>query len=114
MAAPVDPRPQVEAAIAAYVRAIESRDLGQVKSVYANLTPRQEQGWRDFFANTQNLKVSFRLTGTPRIGDATAQVTVAATYDFLPKGTRTRQQQPVQFEAALERAGAAWRIVSIQ
>lgn len=113
-AAPVDPRPQVEAAIAAYVRAIESRDLAQVKSVYSNLTPRQEQGWRDFFQNTQNLKVSYRISGTPRIGDANALVSVAATYDFLPKGTRTRQQQPVQFEATLERSGATWRIVTIQ
>jgi hypothetical protein len=114
VAAPVDLRPPVEAAIAAYARALESRDLAQVKSVYSNLTPRQEQGWRDFFQNTQNLKVSYRISGTPRIGDANALVSVAATYDFLPKGTRTRQQQPVQFEASLERSGSTWRIVTIQ
>src|SRR5437899_6046474 len=50
---PVDPRPQIEQAIADYARALESRDLSEVRRAYPGLTPAQQQGWKDLFQSAR-------------------------------------------------------------
>src|SRR6266576_4706764 len=56
----VDPRPAIESAIAAYARALETRDIGEVRRAYPGLTSAQQQGWEDLFRASRSLKA--RLT----------------------------------------------------
>jgi len=59
---PADPRVQIETTIAAYARALESRDAGQVRRVYPGLSASQQRGWEDFFKAVRNLKADLRVT----------------------------------------------------
>jgi serine/threonine protein kinase len=108
---PVDPGPLIDAAIAAYGRALESADVAQVRRAYPGMTTQQEQTWRDFFKNAKNLKVALRVTNKTPSGDS-ADADVDATFQFVLQGKA--QTQPLHFHATLARSGAAWRITAIQ
>src|SRR5207244_9359078 len=47
--APVDPRPDIQKVIDDYARALESRDVGQVRRAYPGLTSGQQQSGQEFF-----------------------------------------------------------------
>src|SRR3989442_13181535 len=78
-AGPVDPRPQIEQAIADYARALESRDLSEVRRAYPGLTPAQQQGWKDLFQSARRLKASLTVTAVEVFG-ATAYGIVTRVY----------------------------------
>src|SRR3989440_594857 len=59
---PVDPRPDIQKVIDDYARALESRDVGQVRRAYPGLTSPQPQSWQGFFQSVRKLKAG--LTGT--------------------------------------------------
>ena len=110
-AAPENPRPLIEAAIEGYARALESRDVQQVRRAYPGLTPQQAQVWRDFFGMVSDLKVDLAIKQLQITGDvAEAQVEGLSQYT---QGRRP-QRQPVSFHATLDRASGAWRIASIR
>jgi len=110
-AAPENPRPLIEAAIQGYARALESRDVQQVRRAYPGLTPQQAQQWRDFFGMVSDLKVDLAIKQLQITGDvAEAQVEGLSQY---VQGRRP-QRQPVSFHATLDRASGAWRIASIR
>jgi hypothetical protein len=106
-----NPRPLIEAAIQGYARALESRDVQQVRRAYPGLTPQQAQVWRDFFAMVSDLKVDLAIKQMQITGDvAEAQVEGLSQYTQ----SRRPQRQPVSFHATLDRASGAWRIASIR
>ena len=109
--APENPRPLIEAAIQAYGRALESRDVQQVRRAYPGLTPQQAQVWRDFFGMVSDLKVDLAIRQLEITGDiAEAQVEGLSQYTQ----NRRPQRQPLGFHATLDRASGAWRIASIR
>jgi len=74
-AVPENPRPLIEGAIQGYARALESRDVQQVRRAYPGLTPQQAQVWRDFFGMVSDLKVDLAIKQLQITGDvAEAQV----------------------------------------
>jgi uncharacterized protein YjdB len=108
---PENPRTLIEGAIQAYARALESRDVQQVRRAYPGLTPQQAQVWRDFFGMVSDLKVDLAIKQLQITGDvAEAQVEGLSQYT---QGRRP-QRQPVSFHATLDRASGAWRIASIR
>jgi len=109
--APENPRPLIEAAIQGYARALESRDVQQVRRAYPGLTPQQAQQWRDFFGMVTDLKVDLAIKQLQITGDvAEAQVEGFSQYTQ----SRRPQRQPVSFHATLDRSSGAWRIASIR
>ena len=111
VAPPENPRPLIEAAIQAYARALESRDVQQVRRAYPGLTPQQAQVWRDFFAMVSDMKVDLAIKQLQITGDvAEAQV---EGFNQYVQGRRP-QRQPVSFHATLDRTSGAWRIASIR
>jgi hypothetical protein len=110
-AAPENPRPLIDGAIQGYARALESRDVQQVRRAYPGLTPQQAQVWRDFFAMVNDLKVDIAIKQLQITGDvAEAQVEGLSQY----VQNRRPQRQPMSFHATLERTSGAWRIASIR
>ncbi len=106
----VDPRPEIERALDAYRRAIESRDLAQLRAAYPGMSADQERAWRVFFGNVTELSAALKMQDLQVSGDR-AQANVAGTYDFR---SRTRQTQHVAFLAAFERGAAGWRLMTIK
>ena len=109
--APENPRPLIEGAIQAYARAIESRDVQQVRRAYPGLTQQQTQVWRDFFGMVSDLKVDVAIKQLQITGDnAEAQVEGVSQY----VQNRRQQRQPMTFHATLDHSSGTWRISSIR
>jgi hypothetical protein len=109
--APENPRPLIEAAIQGYARALESRDVQQVRRAYPGLTAQQAQVWRDFFGMVSALKVDLAIKQLQISGDV-AEAEVEGTNQYVQ--SRRPQRQPIAFHATLERSSGSWRITSIQ
>ena len=101
----------IETAIQTYARALESRDVGQVRRAYPGLTTQQAQVWRDFFGMVNDLKVDVAIKQLQITGDV-AEAQVEGFSDFVQN--RRPQRQPMIFHATLERTSGAWRIASVR
>jgi len=108
--APLDPGPLIDAAIASYARALETKDMAQVRRANSGMSTRQEQDLVSFFKDVKNLKVSLRVTNKTVTGD-TAEADVEGTYQFVLD--RQDRGQPVRLHVTLVRAGTSWRITAI-
>jgi hypothetical protein len=108
---PENSRPLIDAAIQGYARALESRDVQQVRRAYPGLSAQQAQVWRDFFGMVNDLKVDLAIKQLQITGDV-AEAQVEGTSQFTQN--RRAQQQPMSFHATLERTSGAWRISSIR
>jgi hypothetical protein len=109
---PADPRGQIELVIAEYARALESRDLGQVRRAYPGLTASQQQGWQDFFRSVRALKATLSVTSVNVLSDGSADVSVIGVYEFVNATTGRLERRPVTFRAILvaEQVPPAWRL----
>ncbi len=108
---PPDPRPQIDAAIVAYARALEAQDINAVKRVAPGLSAQSVQNLRAFFKEVRNLKVTLHVQHADVSGQS-ALVDVTGTYEFLQGGTY--QNQPVSFRAALEHGADGWHITGFK
>jgi serine/threonine-protein kinase len=109
--APVDPRPQIERAIATYAEAVQARDLAAVRRIAPGLSPERLQGLRDFFQVVRDLRVSFRVGHVDLRGES-AQADVTFNYDYVHDGKNVNQA--AAFRATLERGTDGWRITALQ
>jgi len=112
VAPPVDPRVQIEAAIANYARALESRDTAQVRRANPGLTAAQEKGWEDLFKAVRNLKATLRVA-TIDVKSGTADVLVNALYEFDNATTGRVERRPGTFHASFVSDSAGWRLNAI-
>lgn len=101
----------IEAVIQSYGRALESRDVGEVRRVYPALSAQQAQVWRDFFATVTDLNVELAISQLQITGDV-AEAQVEGSSQFMQ--SRRAQRQPMTFHATLERVSETWRITSIR
>jgi serine/threonine-protein kinase len=103
---------EIGAVVDAYARAIESRDMAELKRVYATITSDQASAFSDFFKSTRSLRAALAVKSLQVDGNkATARV--AGTYEFTTSAGRS-QQQPVAFDADLRRDGGAWKLVAVR
>jgi hypothetical protein len=107
-----DARADIDAAIARYARAIESRDVAAIRRVYPGLTADQQRGFEQFFEAARKVDVTFRVASVE--GSATsAEARVTGTYQYESSSGRV-ERQPVSFVATLRRDGTTWRLVSLR
>ena len=98
-------------AVAAYARALESRDVASVRRAYPGITPTQAQGWEQFFSTLRSLRVNFSINGLEVSGNS-ADARLVGTYDYVTENGKTAQQ-PVSFQASFRREGSAWQLMSV-
>ena len=110
---PADPRAQIEAQVAAYARALESRDANQVRRAYPGLSTRQQHVWEDFFKAVRNLKANLSVT-TVDVNGATAEAVVNGVYEFDNSTTGRFERRPVTFRASFVSDSAGWRLRTIR
>jgi Protein kinase domain/Bacterial Ig-like domain (group 2)/zinc-ribbon domain len=101
----VDTRTAIEGLVAAYARALESKDINEVRKAYPGMTAQQEAAFRQSLPATEQARLT--VQSIEDNGDvATAQVT--GTYVFL--NGRRRDTVPASFQATFERVNGAWRL----
>ena len=101
----------IAAAVGAYARALESRDLGTVRRAYPGITPAQAQGWEQFFSTLRSLRVNLSVNGLEVTG-STAEARLVGAYDYVTEAGKAAQQ-PVSFQATFRREGSAWQLMSV-
>jgi len=98
--------------IDSYARAIESRDMSQLRRVYGMITSDQASAFSEFFSSTRTLRALLAVKSVQVDGNrATAQV--AGTYEFTTTAGRA-QQQPVTFQADLRHEAGSWKLVAVR
>ncbi len=111
--ADADPRPEIEAVVAEYATAIESRSTARIRRANPGLTDAQEQDWRQFFEAVGAVQVTLRIQQLQVSGDA-AEAALEGTYVFENSTTRRTERQPVAIRMALRKTGGAWRVQGIR
>ena len=106
-------RVEIEAAIAAYAEALESRNLAHVRAAYPGLTPQQAQELGTFLQKTKDLRARLKMTALDRDGDR-ADATVEGTYEYQDLETGRTERLSVSLHATLRSDGSGWRLVSIR
>jgi serine/threonine-protein kinase len=98
--------------IETYARAIESRDMGQLRHVYSTINGDQASAFADFFSSTRALRAVLAVKSLQVDGDrATAHV--AGTYEFTTTAGRA-QRQPVTFQAEFRHDGGSWKLIALR
>jgi len=112
-AAPVaNPSAEIEAAVAAYARAIESRDVAEVRRAYPGITPAQASGFEQFFATIRSLRAAFSVSSLD-VNGATAEGKLAGTYDYLTNAGKS-ERQSVTFQATFRHDANGWKLASVR
>jgi serine/threonine-protein kinase len=103
---------EISSVIDAYARAIESRDIGELRRVYPAITGDQAAAFSDFFKSTRTLRASLAVKSS-RVDGNRGTARVAGTYEFTTTAGRNQQQQ-VTFDAELRREGGSWKLVAVR
>jgi len=111
--APKDPRPDIQKVIDIYARALESRDLDQVRHSYPGLTAGQQQSWKGFFESIRNLKADLTVTAVSYNG-LSAEAIVSGVYAYDNASTGRSERRPVTFRAVLAVDSTGWRLMTIR
>jgi len=102
----------IAAVIAAYGRALEARDIAELRRVYPSMTADQARAFDDLFHATRSLQVSLSVTSLQVDGNS-ADAQVSGTYAFVNTRGET-ERQPMSFHATLRRDGNAWALTAIR
>jgi len=103
---------EIGAVIDAYARAIESRDMGELRHAYTAITTEQSRAFSEFFASTRTLRATLSVKNVHVDGE-TAMASVSGVYDFTTTSGRSQQQQ-VNFQTELRRDGGAWKLTAVR
>ena len=110
--APANPRPEIESVIGAYARAIESRNIAELRRIYPTMSADQRRAFEDFFRSTRSLRAALAVTDL-QVDGATAEARLAGTYEYITTAGTT-ERQPVSFRATLQNDAGAWKLVAVR
>ncbi len=120
-AAPADTRADraaaeagINAALAEFARALESRRIAEVRRVYPGMTAQQDQQWRELLESRDVTQLTAKISRTtaPTISGNAAEVAFALALSFrTPSGGRAVQD--VTYRATLTREASSWRLGSL-
>jgi hypothetical protein len=103
---------EIESAVAAYARAIESRDIAEVRRAYPGITAAQASGFEQFFTTVRSLRASFSVSSLDVTGSS-AEGKLAGTYEYLTTAGKS-ERQAVTFQATFRRDVAGWKLASVR
>ena len=113
---PATPAPdnaaEIGRVVAAYARAMESRDVAELRRAYPGMTPDQQSGFEQFFRSTRSIRATLAV-GSVDINAPNADAHVTGTYEYVTSSGET-QRQPVSFRAVLRRDAGVWRLMSVR
>jgi predicted Ser/Thr protein kinase len=109
---PDNPRPAITAVVGEYARAIGTRQVAEIRRVYAEMTPQQQSAWESFFSSVRSMTATFDITSLD-VSGATAVARLAGVYEYVTRTGRS-DRQPVSVEATLQREGERWRLLTVR
>ena len=109
---PADPRVEIKALIADYARALESRDVNEVRRVYPGLTSPEQETLRQFFASVPELKAGLTINRLV-IAGASADVLVNGVYEYVDAKTGRSRRDTTTFRATVVQDSTGWHLTSI-
>jgi hypothetical protein len=93
--------------IQAYVKAINAKDIDQLRALYPGMPPDQERQWRDLFRD--EVKELSATVGDIRVAPGAApQADFTLALTFRPQGSKA-QTFRLSNHAAIRQAGAGWQ-----
>jgi serine/threonine-protein kinase len=110
--APENPRPAIAGIVGAYARAIGTREVAEVRRVYPDMTPAQQEAWESFFSSVRSMTATFDIASL-NVDGATAVAHLTGVYEYVTRTGRS-ERQAVSLNATLVREGEGWRIRSIR
>ncbi len=110
---PHDAKVDIQKVIDDYARALESRDMEQVRHAYPGLTAAQQQSWQGFFGSVRNLKAGLTVTAVRFMG-LTAEAIVSGVYEYDNAGTGRGERRPVTFRALMAVDSTGWHITTVR
>jgi serine/threonine-protein kinase len=103
---------QIAAVVAAYARALESRDIAELRRVYPSMTAEQRRAFEEFFRSTRSLDAALSVSGL-QVDGSTAEAQLTGTFNYVTTAGVT-ERRPVSFRAALRREGSSWTLVAVR
>ena len=110
---PADPRVEIKALIADYARALESRDLAEVRRVYPGLTSTEQATFSQFFESVTDLKAGLTINRLI-IAGGSADVFVSGVYEYRDTKTGRSRRDTTTFRATLVQDSTGWHLTSIR
>jgi hypothetical protein len=103
---------QVAAVVAAYARALESRDIDELRRVYPSMSAAQRSAFEDFFRSTRSLRAALSVSEL-QIDGSSADAQLVGSFNYITSAG-VAEQRPVSFRAALRRDGTVWKLVAVR
>ena len=103
---------EIQAAVQAYARAIDSRDIAELRRANPGLTDDQQHSFDLFFRNVRTLHTSLAVLSSTVNGN-TAEAQLSGTYDYETADGQSHHQQE-RFVATLHRDGGAWKLAAVR
>ena len=107
-----NPRDEINGVVAAYARAIESRDIGAVRRAYPGITSDQARGFEQFFQSARSINVTFRVNDLDVSGNS-ADARLVGSYQYVGSDGKS-ERQPVSFSASLRNDSGSWRLIAVR
>jgi serine/threonine protein kinase len=109
---PADPRAEIKALLADYARALESRDVNEVRRVYPGLTAVEQETFRQFFQSVPELKAALTINRLVVAGGS-ADAIVNGVYEYVDAKTGRGRRDTTTFRATLVQDSTGWHLSSI-
>ena len=107
-----NPAAEINQVVAAYARAIESRDIATLRRAYPGMTDAQRSAFEGFFRDTRSLNASLGVSGL-EVNGSTAEARLTGTYEFVTS-SGTPERRPVSFRASLVNEGGVWKLMMVR
>jgi hypothetical protein len=110
---PADPRVEIKALIGDYARALESRDLAEIRRVYPGLTSAEQATFTQFFESATDLKAGLTINRLI-IAGGTADAFVSGVYEYRDTRTGRTRRDTTTFRATLVQDSTGWHLTAIR
>lgn len=108
----VNPSVEIYAVVANYARAIETRDIAEVRRAYPGATQQQLDGFGEFFKTLRSIRAHFTVSSLDIHGES-ADAKLTGTYDYVTTAGKT-DQQSVSFQASFRHDSGVWKLTSVR
>jgi hypothetical protein len=108
----VNPSVEIDAVVANYARAIESKDITEVRRAYPGATQQQLDGFGEFFKSVRSIRAHFNV-GSLDVRSDVADARLTGTYDYVTAAGKS-EQQSVSFQASFRHDNGVWKLTSVR
>jgi len=110
---PDDPRVEIKGLIGDYARALESRDLAEIRRVYPGLTSAEQAAFEQFFESVSDLKAGLTIDRLI-IAGSSADALVSGVYEYRDTRTGRGRRDTTSFRATLVQDSTGWHLTAIR